>query len=137
MAGYQEVLNKYNDIVIEDYIRTNQQQFNGAKSAEALILLQLIHYLLTIMIGMTLGSIIVLTGQKLVAKGVNSDMIKSSQGAVERSSLIFEIKCLLKLIPISMKIKYAPKPKQPTTFEQDSEVTLLNDSNQKAKQLLQ
>jgi len=89
------------------------------------------------MIGMTLGSIIVLTGQKLVAKGVNSDMIKSSQGAVERSSLIFEIKCLLKLIPISMKIKYAPKPKQPIIFEQDSELTLLNDSNQKAKQLLQ
>ena len=88
------------------------------------------------MIGMTLGSIIVLTDQKLVAKGVNSDMIKSSQGAAEGSSSIFEIKYLLKLIPISVKIKYTSKPKQPTIFEQDPEATLLNDSNRKAKRLL-
>ena len=60
---------------------------------------------------MTSDLTIVLTDQKLVIKGMNSDMIKILQGVAEGSSSIFEIKCLLKLILISMKIKYIPKPK--------------------------
>ena len=66
---------------------------------------------------MTSDLIIVLTDQKLVIKGINSDMIKLSQKAVEGSSSIFKIKCLLKLILVSIKIKYIPKPKWPTIFE--------------------
>ena len=65
MARYQKVSNGYNDVIIDDYIGTNKQHFNGAKSTEALTLLQVVYYIYTIIIGMTIGSIVVITDQKL------------------------------------------------------------------------
>ena len=38
---------------------------------------------------------------------------------------------------INVKLQYVPKPKQTITFEQDLEATLLNNSNRKAKRLLE
>jgi len=66
---------------------------------------------------MIIGSITVLSNQKKVVNRVNRDMIKISQEVLEGVSSIFEIKHLLKLIPIRVQIKYIPKPKQLSTFE--------------------
>ena len=82
---------------------------------------------------MNTGSITVLSDQKKVVNRVNRDMIKTLQGVSEGVSSIFEIKHLLKLIPIRVQIKYIPKPKWLSTFEQDPKAMLLNDSNWKAK----
>ena len=45
IAGYRKVSNNHNNTILEDYIGINKWQFNGAKSAEALTLLQLVYYI--------------------------------------------------------------------------------------------
>ena len=62
--------------------------------------------------------------------------LKTLQGAAEGASSICEIRRLLKRIPISVQIKYRPKPKQQSTFDQDPKATLLYGTDQKAKATL-
>jgi len=65
-------------MVIDNYIGITNWYFNGSKLAEVLTLLQLIHYLYTIIIRMILGSIMVLLDRKFVINEVNGDLVKTT-----------------------------------------------------------
>ena len=136
IAGTQKITNKHNDKIVDNFTYSDNWEFCGIVSVEALALLQLVVYICEVVVHLIRDSIIIYSDNLKLVRRYSGKISKSSIRAKEEMLSVIEIKQLISKIRIRVLIEYASKKlKDPFTFQSNLPSFSIYQYNQRVNKI--